>query len=397
MSAHGGPNGRRPGVGTTLRMWRIPTLLATLAVLGGCATGPNAGPNLDGLWTLTWEGTALRPDFGSTGALTLDIDGTSARYLGVDADSGFTACFDVEVAYFAGGLVVFSAPLPFEEEPARWGFLVDRSGGTPRLANDLEAYALRRVVGAPPVAECAPVEAGAPVALPFDLARSQLLHAVGHTLYFNTGDDGETIVGWSLETMSVVSTRTLTDTFGFGNLEPYLAAAQSDDRFFGTCRCGGSTGFTYFDLGTDTALARVETSDLGARMNIRFGYLEPGTGHLVIGGSGYDTGGAATAVNRLLTIDPATLLLVGQRDILADVRVRDVALLGDRLFALANPEQRAPEVVEIGADGRALRTYTLAGAVGGYPVGLTAVGDLLYLLTEDFEQGDVLLYAVAVD
>jgi hypothetical protein len=369
-----------------------------LALVVGCSAGPGSGSNLDGLWSLTWAGTTVRPDFGATGPLTLDIAGATARYVGVDAANGVKSCLEFEVAYLPGDLVLLSTPRPFEEEPARWGFAVERSGGGLRLVNALESYALQRVVGAPPVADCAPVATAAPaVELPLDLARSRQLHAVGSTLYVNTGDDGVPIVGWSVATHSVVSTRILTDEVGFGGIEPHLAAAESDDRFIGTCGCGRNDRFTYFDLGSDTAIAQVETSDLGAQVSIRFGYRDPATGHLVLGGLGYDGAGAEEAENRLISVDPATLLLVGQRDVLPEVWIRDVAVLGGRLFALTGPEERAPEIVEVGPDGRALETYALAGAVVGYPVGLAAVGDLLYLLTEDFGDGTLRLHALSVD
>ena len=89
------------------------------------------------------------------------------------------------------------------------------------------------------------------------------LQAVGSTLYVNTGEDGVPIVGIAAATGAITSSRTLTDGVGFGSPEPFLFAAASDDRFFGTCRCGRNDRFTHFDLATDTALEQIDTETTG--------------------------------------------------------------------------------------------------------------------------------------
>jgi hypothetical protein len=329
--------------------------------------------------------------------MTLDVDGAAARFVGVDDASGVKRCVDLDVRVLADALVAFEAPSPFEDGPDVWAFLATRvDADTVRLTNDAEVLTLRRRTGAPPVADCAAVTIALVAELPVVAARSMKLQAVGATLYFNTGDDGVPIVGVDAATGAIISPRTLTDAVGFGSLEPYLFAAESADRFFGTCRCGRSDRFTHFDLELDDALTQVETEAAGAHLGIRFGYFDAAGPALVAGGTGLVDGGSV-ASNRLVSFDPVTFAVLGTRDVLPNVWIDDVATMEGRLLALIGEGARFGDVAVVGADGRAVETYALQNAFEGYARGIAAVGDVLYVLSEDYETARVLLYAVALD
>lgn len=372
-------------------------LAALLALLTGCAPGSPTALDLDGAWTVTWDGGGLVPDLATDGPMTLDVAGDVARFVGLEAASGLKRCVDLDVRLVDDALVAFQAPSPFEDGPSTWAFLVSRVGpDVVRLTNDSEVLTLRRLAGVRPVADCAAAAVTLVAELPVTAARVMKLQAVGPTLYVNTGEDGVPIVGVDAATGTIASTRTLTDAVGFGTLEPYLVAAESDDRFFGTCFCGRVDRFTHFDLAADDALTQVDTAAIGAHLSIRFGYVDPTGPTLVVGGGGLEAGGLV-ALNRLVSLDPVTFAVLGARDVLPGTWIDDVALVGDRLLALVGEGERFGDVVEVGADGRALETYALQGAFEGFARGIAGVGDVLHVVTEDFENDRVLLYAVTLD
>ena len=377
----------------------LASLLALLALLAACTPGAPTALDLDGSWVLTWDGGALAPDFATDGAMTLDVDvdGDAARFVGLDDASGVKRCVDLDVRVLAGALVAFEAPSPFEDDPDVWAFLATRvDADTVRLTNDAEVLTLRRRTGAPPVADCATATITLIAELPVVGARSMKLQAVGPTLYLNTGDDGVPIVGVDAATGAITSSRTLTDAVGFGTVEPYLFAAESGDRFFGTCRCGRSDRFTHFDLALDAALTQVDTEAAGAHLSIRFGYFDAAGPALVVGGTGLEDG-ADVAPNRLVTLDPATFAVLGTRDVLPGLWIDDVAIVDGSLLALVGEGARFGDVAVVGADGRAQETYALQGAFEGYARGIAGVGDVLYVVTDDFATDLVLLYAVELD
>ncbi len=371
--------------------------LAALALLAGCSPSAPTALDLDGAWVVAWDGGGPRPDFATTGAMTLDVAGDVARFVGQDEASGVKRCVDLDVRVLAGTLVALEAPTPFESGTESWAFLATRvDADTVRWSNDAEVLTLRRRTGAPPIADCAAASVALVAELPVVAARSMKLQAVGSTLYLNTGDDGVPIVGIAAATGAITSSRTLTDGVDFGSPEPFLFAAASDDRFFGTCRCGRSDRFTHFDLETDTALDQIETEATGTHLSIRFGYFDATAPALVVGGTGLVDGGDV-APNRLATLDPVTFAVTSTRDVLPTVRVDDVAWVGDRLVALIGEGDRFGDVAVVGADGRANETYALQGAFEGYAQGIAGVGNVLYVVTEDFATNRVLLYAVGLD
>jgi hypothetical protein len=375
----------------------LATLLATLALLAACAPGAPAALDLDGSWIVEWDGGAPSPDFAATGAMTLDVDGDAGRFVGLDEASGTKRCVDLDVRVLAGALVALEAPSPFGDGPDVWAYLATRvDADTLRLTNDVETLTLRRRTGAPPVADCPSATIALIAELPVVAARSMKLQAVGSTLYLNTGDDGVPIVGVEAATGAVTSSRTLTDEVGFGGVEPYLFAAESGDRFFGTCRCGRSDRFTHFDLTLDDALTQVETEAAGAHRSIRYGYFDAAGPALVVGGTGLEDG-ASVAPNRLVSFDPATFAVLGTRDVLPGVWIDDVATLEGQLLALIGEGARFGDLAVVGADGRATETYALQNAFEGYARGIAGVGGVLYVVTEDYETDRVLLYAVELD
>ena len=377
------------------RLWL--SILAALTLLAACSPAAPTALDLDGAWLVAWDGGGPRPDFATTGAMTLDVAGGVARFVGLDDASGVKRCVDLDVRVLAGTLVVLEAPAPFEDELDTWAFLATRvDANTVRWTNDAEVLTLRRRTGAPPIADCASTSVALVAELPVVAARSMKLQAVGSTLYVNTGDDGVPIVGIAAATGAITSSRTLTDSVGFGSPEPFLFAAASDDRFFGTCRCGRSDRFTHFDLATDTALEQIETEATGTHLSIRFGYFDATVPALVVGGTGL-VDGADVAPNRLATLDPVTYAVTGTRDVLPTARVDDVAWVGDRLIALLGEGARFGDMAVVGADGRATETYALQGAFEGFARGIAGVGDVLYVVTEDFATDRVLLYAVLLD
>ena len=99
------------------RPWLPPlALLALLALLAACSPAAPTALDLDGAWLVAWDGGGPRPDFATTGAMTLDVAGGVARFVGQDDASGVKRCVDLEISVLAGSLVTLEAPTPFAGE-----------------------------------------------------------------------------------------------------------------------------------------------------------------------------------------------------------------------------------------------------------------------------------------
>lgn len=383
---------RRPDVHTVRRAiaatpgaitaGRLAALVAIVLIVGACAQAPAPTAELDltGTWTLVRSSESSTVAFGTTGDMTISFaaaDGGGAGFIGIRAASGMTVCRAYE-AELVGESVLFLRE-QLESEVETWGFVLERRGADEVvLSNERETFTATRVAGSAPLAPCGTVTVASSVDVAVDRPSRTTLSAVGDRLYFNTGS-GNPIVGYSLSTESIVSSRSFTS---LSSDDRFVVAALGDDEFVGQCACGRSRTVTRFDLEANALLVRVNTDDdLGVPMIVRYGYATDD--HVVIGGA-EDADALGSSVNVLATLDRVTLDLVAQRTILDGVAIVDVAMLGAELYAITSEW----EVVRVGDDGRASATYALPDPPDAIVRGIAAVGDALYVLTVPSEFAD---------
>jgi len=356
-------------------------LASALAVALLAATGcnsptppPTSGAlNLQGLWQVTpADGTS----YGSGGTTTLEFGAATsgfAAFLSQADSNDITRC---ERHVFA----VLSQSTVLLDDDYYIADMVDAD--TIVLDNDTDSLTLERVTGAPPVEPCRQ----ATVALLGTYSESSAgftsLSAFGTRLYFNIDDNPDSIVSFDTSTNSFGPARQYTQSVQ-GGTHRMVVAARSDDLFYGHCACGGSTSVDHFNLGTDASIADIDTEDLGEEIGVRHGYFADGMP--TIGGRSRDD----SAVNLLLTLDPDTLALVSQREILPAASIDDTASLNGQVVALVNGS-----LVLVGLDGRADSTLTLEG-VGGSVNGIAAIGSLLYVVV-DHSTNEAGIYEVAL-
>lgn len=361
---------------------RLAALVAIVLIVGACAQAPAPTAELDltGTWTLVRSSESSTVAFGTTGDMTISFaaaGGGAAGFIGIRAASGMTVCRAYE-AELVGESVLFLRE-PAESEVDAWGFVLERRGADEVvLSNERETFTATRVAGAAPLAPCGVVTVASSVDVAVDRPSRTTLSAVGDRLYFNTGS-GNPIVGYSLSTAGIVSSRDFTS---FSSNDRFVVAALDDDEFVGQCACGRSRTVTRFDLEANALLVRVNTDDdLGVPMIVRYGYSTDD--HVVIGGT-EDADALGSSVNVLATLDRVTLDLVSQRTILDGVAIVDVTMLGDELYAITSEW----DVVRVGDDGRAAATYTLPDPPDAIVRGIAAVGEALYVLTVPSEFAD---------
>lgn len=353
---------------------RLAALAAIVVLVGACAQAPDPTDALDlsGTWTLVRSSESSAVAFGTTGDMTMSFaasDGGTAGFIGIRAESGVTVCRAYE-AEIVGESVLFLRDATSSFDDA-WGFELEvRGADEVVLSNERETFTATRVAGAAPLAPCGTVTVASSVDVAVDRPSWTTLSAVGDRLYFNTGD-GNPIVGYSLSTETIVSSRSFTS---FSSNDRIVVAALGDDEFVGHCACGRSRTVTRFDLEANALLVRVNTDgDLGVPMMVRHGYATDD--HVVIGGA-EDADALGSSVNVLATLDRVTLDLVAQRTILDGVAIVDVAMLGDELYAITSEW----DLVRVGDDGRAAATYALPDPPDAFVRGIAAVGDALYVL-----------------
>lgn len=357
---------------TRLTRWPRSLLLAaaTLLVLSACSTPPPqppAGLDLEGLWLVT---PAAGTEYGAGGTTTLEFGAAKsgfATFLSQADSNDVTTCEQHVFAVLSQNTVLL------DEEY----YVADAvSTNTVELDNGTDGLTLTRVTGAAPVAACGEAATALLGTYPENTTFFSSLSATGTRLYFNIDDNPESIVSFDTATDSFGPARQYTQSV-MGGTHRMVVGARSDDLFYGHCACGGSTSVNHFNLGTDTSLVAMETADLGAEIGIRHGYFAGGT--MTIGGRSRDD----FEVNRLLTLDPDTLALVSQRDILPAAGIDDTTVVNGQLIALVNDT-----LVVVGNDGRADSTLTLAN-INGFVNGVAAIGSTLYVVVDhsDSEAG----------
>lgn len=357
------------------RKVRVMAAAAALAVvLTGCNTTSSTPVPIDlsGLWRVT-PGTGS--SYGLGGTTTVEFGTASsglATYLSKSTANGITTCESQVYAAISDKVVLLDGTYYAATTPTADRIVLNDGTAT---------VTLDRVTGSPPVAGCAQGTASLVKTLPDPVSSQTTLNAVGNELYYNLDDTHDSIVGYNTATGTFGTPRAYTDTVSGGN-HRFVVAARTDNLFYGQCACGGSNTLDYFNLGTDASITHVDTQTLGTEISIRFGaYTSSGA---VIGGRSWSD----TTKNVLLTLNPSTLALIGQRQILPEANIRDITWRGSELLALVNGS-----VVVVGSSGQATATYQLSGAtpyvqaiaaIGStvYAIGTTAAGDsVLYKLT----------------
>lgn len=365
----GGPRGGRSV--SALRGVAWTAVAATLLVACSTPTSPPTSVEvieLEGLWRVEPDpGTS----YGAGGTTTLQFGAAaagSAQFLSRSDANGITTCADHIYAALSENVVLLDGEYYLATVVGADRIELDRDGAS---------LVLTRVSGAPPVAPCATAEAVELARLDVGVGSWSTLDAFQSRLYFNVDDPGAAVVSYDVTSGVLGPLRT------YGGSHDHVVAARSDDEFYGHCACGNVTTLQRFDIGTPTPLASLTTTtDLGVFMFIRYGFFAGGS--VVIGGSAFDEPG----VNHVFTLNPDTLALQSQREVLPDAYFQDMTSLNGQLAVLVDDS-----IVLIAADGMAETTIALEGALSSNPRGLTAIGSTLYVLDRAAD-GDALLYAV---
>lgn len=336
---------------------------------------------LHGLWRV--ELVQAGP-FAIADELTLEFPAESsgrARIVGRNAASNVNICGEYVFALVDRALLLESARFPEAV------FLVERLDEARLSLTSADAeLKLVRVDGPPPFEACATAQSETLAV--FDSLRPgyrATLSAVGETLYFNVSDADASIVGFDLRSGTLGGKRRYTVSSG-GGVDRMIVAAESDDIFFGHCGCGRSERLSRFDLAADARLIQVNTdTDLGAAISVAFAsHLGA---ELVVGGRGDGQ------LNRLLSLDAATLALRSERAILEDTEVVDIAHQNGKLYALTEDGT----IVAVNGAGKAAQTWALPALRGLQALGLTSSGGAMYLLAVDEMAGATHLLKVMLD
>lgn len=247
------------------------------------------------------------------------------------------------------------------------------------LSTQDESITLTRVTGAPPVAPCLETQVTEVQSFDFGPGSWTSMDAVGSTLYFNTNETGNPIVGYDVSTNVLGPQRT------YAGGHDHIVAARTDDEFYGNCACGNITTLERFDLPSSTALVTASTqTDYGVFMTAEYGAFD-GTS-VLLGGRDFDNPG----VNHVLTLNADTLALVSQRDVLPEAFLTEIAWTGTQLAALVNSS-----IVLIGNDGKADATIGLPENLIGFPVGLAVIGTSFYVLTQSSD-GEAVIFEASM-
>jgi hypothetical protein len=371
----------------TERTWRagVLSLLGAWALTGcGGPPPPPADAGLQGTWRVTTTAGDLE-FFGSDGPVTLAFAGADVGTVEVRAlreASGAVACGTLVFAV-DGGELLLSSPRWFDATFA----LVEVDDDTVTLANADVTATLTRVAGAGPVPACATATTRIEATLPFEASSFGTVAAHGTTLYLNVADDPGTIVGYDVPTGTLGAGRTLT-VVDSGGLHRWLVGARDASRFYGHCGCGGSTTLNAFDLDLDVVLASLDAEAAAlVPFSIDFGEFDDGL--LLIGGDTRD----GTNANHLAEVDPDTLALSNERDVLEDLNLIDVAIDDGVLYGLVHLAG-GPALVGIDADGRATATFPLPELADLQLIGTAAIDGVLYVAASDYETGTTILLAV---
>jgi hypothetical protein len=370
----------------TERTWRaVAVSLLAAWSLSGCGAPPTpADAGLQGTWLVTPTAGDLE-FFGSDGPVTLAFAGADVGTVAVRAlreASGAVACGTLVFAV-DGDELLLSSPRWFDATFA----LVEVDDDTATLTNADVTATLTRVAGAGPVPACATASTRVEATLPFEASSFGNLSAFGSTLYLNVDDDPGTIVGYDVPTGTLGAGRTLT-VVDAGGLHRWVVGARDASRFYGHCGCGGSTTLNAFDLDLDAVLASLDT-EVAATVPFSIDHGEYADGALLIGGSTRD----GTNANRLARVDPDTLALSDERNVLEELYLVDVAFDGGDLYGLVYLAG-GPALVAIDADGRATATVPLPELAPLQLIGTAAVDGVLYVAASDYATGTTTLLAV---
>ena len=370
----------------TERTWRT-ALLTALAVgsLVGCGGPPppeDAG--LQGAWLVTPTAGDLE-FFGSAGPITLAFAGADVGTVALRAlreASGAVACGTLVFAR-DGDELLLASPRWFDAAFE----LTEVDDDTVTIANDDVAATLTRLAGAGPVPACGSTTTTVIATLPFMASSFGNVSAHAGTLYLNVDDDPGTVVGYDVATGTLGAGRALTVSSG-GGVHRWVVGARDASRFYGHCGCGGSTTLNAIDLDLDTVLASIDT-DVDAAVSFSIDHGEYADGTLLVGGRTRDGANA----NHLAQVDPDTLALSNERNVLEDLSLIDVALDDGALFGLVYLPG-GPALVAIAADGRATATYPLPELAAFQPIGVAAIDGVLYVAASDYVTGSTFLLAV---
>lgn len=345
-----------------MRRIRLTTAALLSALLLASCTSPTTPPpsgslDLEGLWLVT---AALGTEYGAGGTTTLEFGSApsgAATFLSRATTSGVTTCEQHVYAAVTNNVVLLDGV--HYEASATGQDRID-------LVDEFGQLTLTRVTGAPPVAPCLNAQAVLVGTLAERPGSWGTLDSHQTRLYFNTAEVGNPVVAFD----------TVTGLFGAGRIytgnHDHVIAARNDSEFYGHCACGNITTLERFNIDTNTALTTItSTTDLGLFMTMQKGLF---TGSAVmVSGTAFDQPGT----NAVFTLDPDTLALQSQREVLPGEYVPDLAWNGSHLVALI-----ANSIVIIANDGQAESTVKLAGNISEFPRGLTYAAGTFYVLDE---------------
>lgn len=143
----------------------------------------------------------------------------------------------------------------------------------------------------------------------------------------------------------------------------------------------------YFDLATDAGIVDIDYYGTIGEFGIRYGYFD-GT-NPVLGGSLWS---GPSRSNALVTVDADTLVPIADRTILDGLSPAALTLHDGELLALLSDR-----IVVVGDDGRAERTYKVAGIGPRSMRGIASAGGTLYVLARDDSTGWAHIYEVELE
>lgn len=353
-------------------------LWLSILLLAGCNTTtpppPPDNADLEGLWLVT---PAAGTEYGSGGTTTLLFGAAasgSATFLSQAASNDIKTCQRHVYAVLSENVVLLDGEY----------YVAQESANQIVLDNGVDKLTLDRVTGPAPVTACTEATLSVMETLTQDVGSFSTLNAIGSKLYFNIAEPNDAIVSYDTVTGVLGTPRVYSDSVS-GGTHRWVVGARTDDLFYGHCGCGGSTSLDRFDLNLNTSLMSVETdTGLGINFGVRYGYFA-GTS-IVAGGRDRDQDGK----NVLVTLDPDTLTLISQRNILDEAQIRDVAEVDGQLLALVDQT-----LVVVGATGRAVDTIKLDGLASDFPAGFTSIGSTVYLLDRGADN-EVILFELTL-
>lgn len=355
---------------------RIATLLILAAVLAACgSTSETPPPTDDGNVDLAGLWTATGPSVDPSATATLEFDdgvAGDAAFLAFHPASGVTNCEIRDYARLADGGLLFGG--------VAFDVVAGADGSVELRIGDTTAWTLTPVEGDPPVEPCATTELSYADRANVYLRQEATLSDRGGELFFTTG-----IVSASSQPAVRYDPSggsggdgAITATYDLLGNHVVLAAVDANTLVAVVDAGSGDTvKLVDVDAGVDYPQEVDLVSVAGNAVRPRAAVYDAGARELLVVGPEVNDVGDVVTDNLLLSLDPDTLAHTGERAILPDTYVTDLALSGGDLLALVGD---AVVAVDGEDPGQAQSTTTLEGFGDGFVSGIAVDGTVLRVL-----------------